>query len=137
LAGKLDSIIVESQKSVLIITDDAASTRELAARIAAELKGHKVCMLSASRFSGVEILPAELYFFGCEAPHPPAFAYLEEVLRHINLAGRSCGVFSPQSGEAISYLSGMVKDSELSLHPQPLFTADLRFISDWVKTLTP
>ncbi|GHV81756.1 hypothetical protein AGMMS49991_03140 [Spirochaetia bacterium] len=61
---------------------------------------------------------------GCEGPHPACFAHLEDVLRHINLAGRPCGLFSPRSAEAIAYLSGIVRDSELAVHETPLMSSE-------------
>jgi hypothetical protein len=111
---------VEVRKNVLILTDDAGSTRDLAGRLAAEMRGVTVRVLTASNFTGRDILPADYCFFGCAQPHPPEFAYLEELLAHINLAGRPCGVFSPGSPEALRYLTDLTGPSELALNPEPL-----------------
>jgi hypothetical protein len=124
---------VEAEKKILIITDGIESTRELAGKIEAELKGRQALTLAAPDFSGSDILPADVFFLGCDRPNPPSFAYLEEILSHINLVGRPCGLFSPKSGDAIQYLSKIVKDSELSVGLKPLFDSDTAEIAGWVK----
>jgi hypothetical protein len=111
------------------------STQSMAEKIEEALADCHVVSLKASGFSGCEILPAEIYFFGCEKPYPPCFKYLEQILRHINLVGRPCGLFSPESDEAIDYLSGMVRDSELVLCAEPLFSSDMEGIKNWVGDL--
>ncbi|GHV30608.1 hypothetical protein AGMMS4952_17890 [Spirochaetia bacterium] len=111
---------VEIQKNAFILTDNAVSTQDLAARLAAEMRGVTVRVLTASNFTGRDILPADYCFFGCEQPHPPEFAYLEELLQHINLVGRPCGVFSPDSAEALRYLANLTGPSELAMSPEPL-----------------
>jgi hypothetical protein len=127
---------VKAKQKALIVTDGVESTHNMAERIAAELTaaGLHVSVLPASGFSATDILPADLCFFGCERPHPPSFAPLEELLRHINLAGRPCGIFSHESREAAGYLSQMTRDSELALNPEPLFGAsDLK---QWLAKFT-
>jgi len=111
---------VKARKTVLIITDGSAGIDELAGKIAAALEGSKVTMKAASEFRGNDILPADAFFLGCEKPRPAAFAYLADVLKHINLAGRPCGVFSSGSESAAKYLAGLVKDCEAALNPEPL-----------------
>jgi hypothetical protein len=107
--------IVETKKHVLIVTDGADSTVRIAGQIAAELKKHDVVIRAASDFAGTDLLPADVFFLGCEQPNPPSFAYLSELLRHINLAGRPCGVFSPDSARPVTYLTGLVRDCEAVL----------------------
>jgi hypothetical protein len=111
------------------------STQRMAEQLETALAGCKVVNIPADDFSGTEILSADVCFFGCESPNPPSFAYLEEVLRHINLAGRSCGFFSPESGRVIEYLTGIVRDAELVLHAEPLFPSGVGKIKYWVKDL--
>ena len=111
---------MKARKTVLIITDGSAGIDELAGKIAAALEGSKVTMKAASDFMGNDILPADVFFLGCEKPRPTAFAYLADVLKHINLAGRPCGVFSSGSESAAKYLAGLVKDCEAVLNPEPL-----------------
>jgi hypothetical protein len=111
------------------------STQRMAEQIETALTGCKVVNIPANDFSGTDILPADVCFFGCESPDPPSFAHLEEVLRHINLAGRPCGLFSPESGRVLEYLSGIVRDSELALHAEPLFSSGAGRIKHWVKDL--
>jgi adenine phosphoribosyltransferase len=104
----------------------------MAEQIAAAAGDHQVVSLSAADLTGTELLPAEVYFFGCAEPHPVSFAYLAEVLRHINLVGRACGLFAPQSQGALHYLSDMVHDSEITLNLSPL-TADTPEPRQWVQ----
>jgi len=111
---------VKAKKTVLIVTDGSAGVAELAGEIAAALEGSKVSTKAASGFMGNDILPADAFFLGCEKPRPAAFAYFADVLKHINLAGRPCGVFSSGSESAVNYLAGLVKDCEAALSPKPL-----------------
>jgi len=90
----------------------------MAAGIAAALKGSKVLIKTASEFKGNDILPAEAFFLGCEKPNPDSFAYLADLLKHINLAGRPCGIFSPGSEKAAKYLAALIHDSEAALNPR-------------------
>jgi hypothetical protein len=126
---------VEAKKTILIVTDGAEQAVFLAEQIAAAAKGVQALILTASEFAGTHVLPAAACFFGCAEPRPPSFAHLEDVLRHINLAGRPCGLFSPNSQEAIAYLADMVRDSELAVNPEPLFFSDLEKITRWVGEL--
>jgi hypothetical protein len=126
---------VETKKNVLIVTDGAASTMKAAEQIAAELSGSQVVIRTASEFAGTDILPAEVFFLGCEAPNPPLFAYLEELLRHINLAGRRCGIFSPQSEKAANYLAGLVKDCEASVGEPFVSPEDGAGLKKWIKSI--
>jgi len=111
---------VKAKKTVLIITDDSVLTVKMAAGIKTALKGNKVSVKTASEFGGSDLLPAEVFFLGCEKPNTDSFAYIEDLLKHINLAGRFCGVFSPGSVKAARYLAGLVKDCEAALNPEHL-----------------
>ena len=115
---------MKAKRKVLIVTDGSDGTGKMAAGIAAALKGNKVLVKSASEFKGNDILPAEVFFLGCEKPNPDSFAYLADLLKHINLAGRPCGVFSPSSEKAVRYLAGLVHDSEAVLYPEPFTGSD-------------
>lgn len=126
---------MEIKKDVLIVTDGDPAVQELAEQIAAELEGCNVQIRPASGFSGTDLLPAEIFFLGCEKPHPPSFGYLVEMLRHINLAGRSCGVFSPGSGEAAAYLAALVQDSEAVLGEPFVAAAHKAGLKQWVKSI--
>ena len=110
---------MKTKKVVLVITDGADETVKMAAKIASALKDNKVSVKNASDFKGNDILPADVFFLGCEKPSPPSFVYLEDLFKHINLAGRSCGIFSPGAGKAVKYLSNLVKDCEVTLYPDP------------------
>jgi hypothetical protein len=126
---------VETRKDALIVTDGTAAVEELAKKIAAELGGFNVLVKTASDFAGTDLLPAEIFFLGCEQPDPPSFAGVAELLRHINLAGRSCGVFSPASGAAAAYLAGLVRDCEAALG-EPFAAAENKAgLKSWVKSI--
>ena len=103
----------------------------MAEHIAAALKGNKVVTKDAADFAGTDLLPAQVLLFGCEEPAPPSFSYLEEMLQHINLANRSCALFSPKSKKAVQYLAKMVKSSEAALYPDHLLTEDAGNIEKW------
>ena len=108
---------------MLIVTDGTEETAKMAAEIVTALKGNKVTVKTACEFEGNDILPAQAFFLGCEKPKPDSFAYLTELLKHINLAGRPCGVFSPGSEKAVKYLAALVRDSEAALNPELFFAA--------------
>ena len=108
------------KKNILIVTDDSDEITHIAAKIREALKGNKVVVKSALEFAGNDILPADVFFLGCQNPKPESFAYLEDLLKHINLAGRPCGIFSAGSEKTVKYLSSLVKDSEAVLHPVAL-----------------
>ena len=126
---------MKAKKTVLIITDESGETAKMAGGIAAALKGNKVTVKSASEFMGNDILPAEAFFLGCEKPNPDSFSYLADLLKHINLAGRPCGVFSPGSEKVIKYLAGLVKDSEAALNPKPLLPGSAGSVKTWANKI--
>jgi len=128
---------------VLIITDGTEAIQSLSLNIQEALntikeKKIKTTICSARDFQGKEILPSELFFIGCEAPSPSSFAWLEEMLSHINLASRKCGIFSVKT-KAISYLRSILKDSEAEI-AEPLVAEDGKVkktdINKWVKQIT-
>jgi hypothetical protein len=85
----------------------------------------------ASVFEGTDLLPADVLFFGCEGPNPDSFNYIEQLFGHINLAGRSMGVFSHNSKEAVQYLVKIAKDSEVFCVPEPLFADNSANAHKW------
>jgi hypothetical protein len=123
---------VDTKKTALIVTDGTDPARKLAEQIAAALAGRQVTIRPAESFEGTDLLPASAFFIGCETPNPPSFAYLAEMLAHINLAGRPCGIFSG-SAKALKYLSGLVQDSEAALgEPFLVNEAESSEIRKWV-----
>ena len=124
---------MQVKKNVLIITDGAEETSKIALGIAAALKGNKVTVKTASEFRGNDILPAEAFFLGCEKPKPESFVYLADLLKHINLAGRSCGVFSSGTESAARYLAGLVKDCDAALNPEYLVNNSGIDIHNWTQ----
>jgi len=125
---------VKTKKNVLILTDGAPETEKMAAGIAGALKGSKVLAKTASEFAGNDILPADAFFLGCENPAPESFAYITDLLKHINLAGRSCGVFSPGTKKTAGYLAGLVKDCEAALNPE-LLAGTSSGIKNWAQNV--
>ena len=101
-------------KKALIITDGTESIQNIARLISDALKGFNVKLCSGENFEGTDLLPADVFFLGCEKPNPPSFDYLEKMLSHINLASRKCGVFSVTE-KPLKYLCDIVKDCEADL----------------------
>jgi hypothetical protein len=127
--------MVKTKKTVLIVTDGSAGVAKMAEEIAAALEGNKVSTKAVSGFKGNDILPADAFFLGCEKPRPAVFAYLDDLLKHINLAGRPCGVFSSGSESAAKYLAALVKDCEATLDPQPLLAGGDPAIKNWAQSV--
>jgi hypothetical protein len=107
---------VNGKKNALIVIDGATSIRKMADAIAVVLKDFTLVSVTANEFLGTHILSADICFFGSGTSNPPSFSSLNMILRHINLAGRPCGVFS-NSVDGAEYLRNMVQDSELALYP--------------------
>ena len=121
-------------KDVLIVTDGLNDVEIMAGDIAMALKGSKVSIKTALEFKGNNMLPAEAFFLGCKKPEPETFAYLSDFLKHVNLAGRPCGVFSPDSTKATKYLAKLVKDCEAALNPEH-FSDSGADIKRWAKSV--
>ena len=123
---------MSSKKNVLIITDGAKSIDLIAQSIKKSLADCKVKLCPAEKFAGTDLLPAQAFILGCEKPHPDSFAYLKEMLSHINLASRKCGIFSTNE-KALKYLGGLVKDCEADLG-DPLLSSDEKpAVKKWLK----
>jgi hypothetical protein len=126
---------VKAKKRVLIVIDSAKPARDLADSIAKAVSDSLVTIKSAADFTGSDILPADICFFGCVTPRPSSFSLVEKVLSHINLAGRPCGLFSPDSQEAVDYLSGIVQDSELAVIAPPFLSSLIGDVKLWAKNI--
>jgi len=128
---------VSAKKKALIITDGTEEIKAAAKTICGALDNFKVNICEAQKFSGTDLLAAQLFIIGCERPNPDSFAYLQELLLHINLASRKCGVFST-SNKTLKYLCGMVKDCEADLG-EPLSVKDevkKSAAKKWIKGIT-
>ncbi|GMO42284.1 MAG: hypothetical protein Ta2B_22490 [Termitinemataceae bacterium] len=126
------------EKKYLVIIDEDKSTRSAALAIVSHLIGRNVKIVNAASFEGIDILGQDYLFFGCANPKPSSFAYLENLLRHINLAGRKCGVFSASKTngiKSIQYLTSIVKDSEVKLLGKPLISNNILSIQNWTKNI--
>ncbi|AEF82842.1 hypothetical protein [Leadbettera azotonutricia] len=129
---------MKAAKTILIVSDETESASKMAEAIAAVLKGNKVTVKKAEAFTGTDLLPADSFFIGCEKPNPPSFGYLAELLQHINLAGRTCGIFAPAasgSEKAVKYLAGLLKDCEAALNPKPLLAENAKDLKAWAESI--
>jgi len=125
----------------LIITDGSESIQSIALLIKESLKnensGIKPVICPASDFKGNELLPAEVFFIGCETPSPSSFSWIEDFFSHINLASRKCGIFSVKT-KTVNYLRGILKDSEAGI-AEPFLAengnAKKTDIKKWIKQI--
>jgi len=133
---------VKTKRKMLIILDNGADTRKVTEHIAAVLgsapfENWSAAVSSVKDFSPTQLLSASAFLLGCEKPDTPEFTDIKELLKHINLAGRPCGVFSTKAG-AVKYLSGLVRDSEAALG-SPLViengAVDGRKVKKWVGSI--
>ena len=128
---------MSANKNVLIVTDGQKSIDLIAKSIKKELTGCDTGLNNADKFSGTTLLAAETFFLGCEKPNPDSFAYLGEMLSHINLASRKCGIFSTNE-ESLDYLRSLVKDCEAACGEPLLVTddkVDASVIKNWVNSI--
>jgi hypothetical protein len=127
-------------RQIVIIIDGVAQTQKLAGDIVAIIgksQGYSAVTVSADAFSAVDLLPASVFFMGCGEPEPLSFHYIETLFKHINLKGRSCGLFS-FSGKGIKYLSALVQDSETDIAKPFLINddaADNEKLQNWVQSV--
>jgi len=130
---------LKTKKKILIIADNGAVTGSVAKDVAAvfgsvPFADWSAKVISAKDFSPTMLLSANAFLLGCEKPEPPEFTDIKVLFKHINLAGRPCGVFSPQAN-AVKYLAGLVRDSEAVLG-DPLVVdkgaPDSRKLKKWV-----
>ena len=130
-------IAVEQRKTALIVTDGTEAIKKIAEALSTALKGYKTAIRPAESFAGTDLLPAHVFFLGCEKPKPPSFSYLDEMLQHINLSGRPCGIFSTDS-KAINYLSKLIEASGASAG-KPLLIKDISAADaetkQWIQTI--
>ena len=126
---------MDAKNNVLIITDGSEGVSGMASKIAAALKGSTVSVKVAHEFKGNDLLPAEAFFLGCEKPEPESFNYLTDLLKHINLAGRPCGVFSSGAQKTAKYLAGIVKDCDAVLNPAAFLAGQEADTKSWAKNV--
>jgi hypothetical protein len=128
---------VNAEKKVLIVTD-ADEKLDLTAQLIKNcLQNCAVKICPAQKFAGTDLLPAQIFFLGCCSPKPESFSYLEEMLSHINLVSRKCGIFSADK-KSLEYLAGILKDCETDLG-EPLLISDGNdkpAIEKWLKGIT-
>jgi hypothetical protein len=129
---------MDEKKKVLIITDGSEGVSGIAAEITAALNGDAcgactVSVKTAAEFKGNDILPAEAFYLGCEKPEPESFSYLADLLKHINLAGRPCGVFSAGAKKTAAYLAALVKDCEAALNPTAFLPGQETELTSWAQ----
>ena len=127
--------IVKQTKTALIVIDGSEEIKKVAEELSTALKEYKTTVCMAESFAGTELLAAYLLFLGCENPEPASFAYLDEMLQHINLSGRPCGVFSTNN-KALKYLSRLIKASGAKT-AEPLLIKDMSAVPDALKKWIP
>lgn len=121
---------------ILIVTDDAPSSRAAALAITTEFFGDiSLNVVSAAAFTATDILGVRLCFFGCACPSPNGFEHFVKVLRHINLPLRHCALFSMESAEATDYLAGIVRDCDIKLSSPPLVSSSLIDVKKWARRI--
>ena len=127
---------MSSKKKVLIITDGSEKI-EMIAQSVKDTLTDTVVVCPADRFEGTDLLPVDIFILGCSKSNPASFAYLEEMLAHINLAGRRCGIFSTDK-KALKYLSDITKDCEAGMG-EPFLAADseidTKAVRGWLKSV--
>jgi len=125
-------------KKALIITDGTESISNIANMINEALSGFDAQVCSGEAFEGTSLLAADVFFIGCEKSSPESFSYLEDMLAHINLASRKCGVFTTEE-KSLSYLCGIVESCEARLGA-PLHAAskeiDKAALKKWAQKVT-
>ena len=124
-------------KNALIVTDGTDRIQKIAVNISDALTGFEVKVCSADKFEGTDILPADVFFLGSSQDSPSSFSYIEELLKHINLAPRKCAVFTVEL-KTLNYLCAIIKDCEAKMGA-PLHVAskepDLSALNKWVKSV--
>ena len=125
---------MNTEKKVLIITDSGESLDLTAQSIKNCIQDSAVKICPAKDFTGTDLLPAQIFFLGCASPNPESFSYLEEMLSHINLVSRKCGIFSSDK-KSLEYLSGILKDCEAEIGEPLLINGgtDKNTIENWLK----
>lgn len=120
-------------KNALIITDESESIQSIAQLITGAMPDYKVKVCSAQNFSGTDLLPAGVFFIGCEESNPSSFEYLEKMLLHINLASRKCGIFTVKE-KTVSYLKKLLNDCDAGVG-EPLVASGVKKseITKWIK----
>ena len=102
------------KKKAIIITDGSKPVRMTALFIKETLTDYKVKICSPKKFAGTDLLPVDAFFIGSKKQRVKNFAYLEELLAHINLASRKCGIFG-LNDKAIKYLKTLTNDCEADI----------------------
>jgi len=123
------------KKKAIIITDGSEAIQPIARSIKDALSGIDTKITAADKFVGSDLFPADIFILGCHEPNPASFAYLTDLLSHINLAPRKCCVFSTNE-KTVKYLKGIVKDCEAALVEPYLIVKDKFKKSDiksWLK----
>jgi hypothetical protein len=111
------------KKKALIITDGTKPIRSIALLIKEVLVDFKVKICPAKKFIGTDLLAADIFFIGSKRAKPKSFLYLEDMLAHINLASRKCGVFSINE-KSLNYLRGILAASEANLTQPQIFSEE-------------
>ena len=135
-------MFVEEQRKILVITDGDPKIQNIAEKIALNIRnppfaGCLVTVKDAVNFTGTDLLPASVFFIGCQEPKSSMFFYIKDLFDHINLAGRPCGIFSTNT-KTLKYLFKMVRPCEASAG-KPLLAkngeADSDVLNKWIHSI--
>ena len=127
------------KRNTLIVFEDGKPELERIARSAAERldpETHEVRLRAASSVTIPEMLAAEIYLLGTDAPNSDAYEEMARFLAGVNLAGRRAAFFG-SSGAAVAWLRGICSDSEVAffgtdfVQPKP----DQSSIAAWIRAL--
>ena len=124
------------KKKALIITDGSRSVRTAALLIKQALVDYRVKICPAKKFVGNDLLPMDIFFIGCKKPKPKTFLYLSQMLSHINLASRKCGLFG-LTEKTTKYLLSIIGDSE-AIYGEPLLVPEdvtQDTVNKWLKNV--
>ena len=132
---------MECEKIALILIEDTETMQKAAEELSLALKNYKPHLCTGESFSGTDLLRANVFFLGCENSNPASFQYVDKILQHINLAGRSCGIFSTNN-KALKYLSKLIEASGVkTANPLLIDNIDITAVSNnikqWVCTIPP
>jgi hypothetical protein len=120
----------------LVLFDESQDCERDAKAIAERLEsqGCSVALEPASGASVSQVLAAQLYVLGAQAPGSPSYAELARVLKGMNLAGRKAAFFGP-TGATVAWLRSLCADTEVLFARSDLVgrRPDPSAISSWLK----
>jgi Flavodoxins len=124
--------------AVLVLFDGGPDNERDAKAIAERLEslGRSVVLEPVSQASVSQVLAADFYVLGAEAPGSPSYAELARVLKGMNLAGRRAAFFGP-TGATVAWLRSLCADTEVAFARSDLVgrRPDPSAVSSWLKAV--